>query len=116
MLADEALSGKCFTIGASRTITGSVSMNNRTILIVDDNLANLKLFRLLLTQEGYAVQLANRAEEALEVLSTSTPDVVLTDIQLPGITGLELTRLIRSDPRTRDISIVGVSANAMKEN
>lgn len=86
------------------------------ILIVDDNLANLKLLKLLLTQAGYSVQTAEKAEEALDVLSSSRPDAVLTDIQLPGITGLDLTRLIRSDPRTRETLIVGVSANAMKEN
>jgi two-component system cell cycle response regulator DivK len=93
-----------------------VYMNNRTILLVDDNWANLKLIRFLLIQEGFAVLTAATAEEALTALSTTTPDAVLTDIQLPGITGLELTRLIRSDPKTTDIVIVGVSANAMREN
>ena len=91
-------------------------MNNPSILIVDDMPANLKLIRLLLTQDGFVVKTAEGAEEAVEALTSYTPSAVLTDIQLPGITGLELTRLIRSNPQTRDMVVVGVSANAMKES
>ena len=91
-------------------------MNHPSILVIDDTPANLKLIRLLLTQEGCIVRTAEGAEEAVEALTSFTPDAVLTDIQLPGITGLDLTRLIRSNPQTKDMVVVGVSANAMKEN
>jgi CheY-like chemotaxis protein len=91
-------------------------MSNRTILLVDDNSSNLKLLTLLLIREGYTVRTVMGAEDALAELATSRPDAVLTDIQLPGMNGLELAHSIRSNPRTRDILILGVSANAMKEN
>src|ERR1700722_12089743 len=91
-------------------------MKNENILIVDDNQMNVKLIRLLLFTEGYQVRSALSAGEALEALCSFLPDAVLMDIQLPGINGLQLTRLLRQDWRTRAIPIVAVSANAMKHN
>jgi two-component system cell cycle response regulator DivK len=91
-------------------------MNHRTVLLVDDNEATLKLIRLLLTNEGVAVRVAMTAEEALETLSAGAPDAILTDIQLPGITGLELIRRIRADAKIKDALILCISANAMAEN
>jgi len=89
-------------------------MAGETILIVDDNPTNLKLARLLLTGEGYVVQTANDAEEALEVLERFTPRLILMDIQLPGMNGLELTRLLKAQPERREIVILALSAYAMK--
>lgn len=91
-------------------------MKNENILIVDDNQMNVKLIRLLLFNEGFQVRSAQSAGEALEALCSFLPDAVLMDIQLPGINGLQLTRLLRQDWRTRAIPIVAVSANAMKQN
>jgi CheY-like chemotaxis protein len=86
----------------------------KTILIVDDNPVNLKLIRILLTGEGYDVHIAGDAEEALRVLQGLRPRIILMDIQLPGIDGLELTRQLKANPLTRDIRILGLTAYAMK--
>lgn len=89
-------------------------MAGEPILIVDDNPTNMKLVRVLLASEGYEVRAAADAEEALNVLQEFQPRMILMDIQLPGIDGLELTRRLKSNPATRDIKIVGLTAYAMK--
>ena len=89
-------------------------MVGKSILIVDDNPANMKLVRVLLSGEGYDVHTALDANEALAELNSSRPDLILMDIQLPGMDGLELTRRLKSDPATRDIKIVGLTAYAMR--
>lgn len=89
-------------------------MAGEEILIIDDNPTNLKLARVVLAGEGYAVRTANDAEEALRALATFTPRLILMDIQLPGIDGLELTRRLKADPATKDITIVALTAYAMK--
>jgi CheY-like chemotaxis protein len=89
-------------------------MAHESILIVDDNPVNMKLVRVLLTGEGYEVGIAVDANEALAALKSSQPDLILMDIQLPGIDGLELTRRLKADPTTRHIKIVGLTAYAMK--
>ena len=89
-------------------------MSGEPILIVDDNSTNMKLVRILLASEGYDVRTAADAEEALNVLKEFYPRLILMDVQLPGIDGLELTRRFKSDPATRDITILGLTAYAMK--
>ena len=89
-------------------------MAGERILIVDDNATNLKLVAYLMRANGYDVDTALDAEAALEALRTHRPDVILMDIQLPGIDGLELTRRLKADPTTRDIVIIAVTAYAMK--
>jgi two-component system, cell cycle response regulator DivK len=84
------------------------------ILIVDDNPQNLKLTRVLLSGAGYQVRTAINAEEALEVLRTFSPRLILMDIQLPGMDGLELTRRLKADPARQDIVIIALTAYAMK--
>src|SRR5262245_39089115 len=84
------------------------------ILIVDDNPDNLKLLRFLLVKHGHDVCAAVDAESALEALKTFRPLLILLDVQLPGMDGLELTALLKADPATRDILIVAVTAYAMK--
>lgn len=84
------------------------------ILIVDDNVVNLKLARVLLVSEGYDVRSAADAEEALAVLAIWRPALILMDLQLPRMDGLELTRRLKADPVTRDIRILAVTAYAMK--
>ena len=89
-------------------------MDREPILIVDDNPMNMKLVRILLTTEGYEVRTAVDADEALNVLKEFHPRVILMDIQLPGIDGLELTRRLKSDPSTQDITILALTAYVMK--
>jgi two-component system, cell cycle response regulator DivK len=89
-------------------------MAGEPILIVDDNPLNLKLIRVLLGAEGYNVRTCGDAEEALATLQGFRPALILMDIQLPGIDGLELTRRLKADPATRDIMIVALTAYAMK--
>jgi two-component system, cell cycle response regulator DivK len=89
-------------------------MPGEPILVVDDNVANLKLMRLLLSHQGYEVEISTGAAHALATLETFRPRVILMDLQMPGIDGLELTRRLKADPATRDITIVAVTAYAMK--
>lgn len=89
-------------------------MAGEPILIVDDNAQNLKLARVILTSEGYQVRTAVDAEDALTILESFEPRVILMDLQLPRMDGLSLTRLLKSDPRRRDIAIIAVTAYAMK--
>ena len=84
------------------------------ILIVDDNPVNLKLVRVLLAGEGYDARTAGDAEEALEMLREFHPKLILMDIQLPGMDGLELTKRLKGNPATRDIVILALTAYAMK--
>ena len=86
----------------------------KRVLIVDDNLSNLKLLAFLLKGHGFEVDVAIHAEEAVQRLAGPLPDLILMDIQLPGMDGLTLTRRLKADPRTRDIHIVAVTAYAMK--
>lgn len=89
-------------------------MSGEAILIVDDNLINLKLLRLTLKSGGYDVQTASDAEQAMAVLASFEPRMILMDLQLPGMDGLELTRRLKQRESTRDVVIVAVTAYAMK--
>jgi two-component system, cell cycle response regulator DivK len=89
-------------------------MAGESILIVDDNPVNLKLVRVLLMTEGYTVKTATSADEALAVLDAFRPRLILMDIQLPGMDGLELTRRLKADPAMHGIRIVAITAYAMK--
>ena len=88
-------------------------MAGEQILIVDDTPVNLKLTRILLVNEGYKVLTAASAEEAVELLRSYHPHLVLADIQLPGMDGLELTRQIKKGETTRDITVIALTAFAM---
>lgn len=89
-------------------------MPSEPVLIVDDNPTNLKLLRIILEQEGYEVTTANDAEEALRRLAHAKPRMILMDIQLPGIDGLELTRRLKADPAYAGTVIIALTAYAMK--
>jgi CheY-like chemotaxis protein len=89
-------------------------MDGEPILIVDDTPVNLKLTRMLLVNEGYSVVTAASAEEALELLRSYRPRLILADIQLPGMDGLEMTRRIKRDAATQGIAVVALTAFAMK--
>lgn len=89
-------------------------MANPVILIVDDNLTNLKLVQYLLSAKGYDVCTACDAPSALASIQEHLPRLILMDIQLPGMDGLTLTRKLKSDPQTKDIPIIALTAFAMK--
>jgi two-component system cell cycle response regulator DivK len=84
------------------------------ILIIEDNVLNLRLASFLLQQAGYTVLSAESAEDGLQQVKESPPDLVRMDIQLPGIDGLEATRRLKADPATRGIKVIALTAFAMK--
>jgi CheY-like chemotaxis protein len=86
----------------------------RVILVVEDNEANQMLARAVLELEGYGVEVAGSAPEALEYLASAIPDLILMDIQLPGRDGLSLTQELKANARTADVPIVALTAHAMR--
>jgi len=88
----------------------------RVILVVEDNERNLKLLRDVLEYEGYEVRAAQTAEDGIALAVSKPPDLVLMDLQLPGIDGMEALRRLRESPRTAGIPVVAVTAQAMKQD
>lgn len=88
----------------------------RTVLVVDDNTMNMELTADLLALAGYRVIRASSAEEALPLARSERPDLVLMDLALPGMDGLEATRRLLLDPATRDIPVVALTASAMRSD
>lgn len=88
-------------------------MSGETVLIVDDQPVNLKLARVVLEAAGYVVRMAVDADDALAQLASCEPQLILMDVQLPGMDGLELTRRLKRNPATRDIPVVALTAYAM---
>ncbi len=86
----------------------------KTVLIVEDNELNMKLFHDLLDAHGYETLQTKNGLEALEIAKEHRPDLILMDIQLPEVSGLEVTRWIKDDEDTRAIPVVAVTAFAMK--
>ena len=86
----------------------------KTVMIVEDNELNMKLFRDLLEAHGYQTSGTSNGFEALDLVRKLRPDLVLMDIQLPQVSGLEVTRWIKDDPELRAIPVVAVTAFAMK--
>jgi two-component system, cell cycle response regulator DivK len=89
-------------------------VNTPRVLIVDDNAMNIDLVSFLLTADAMQVESAANAAQASERIAAQAPDLILMDIQLPGIDGLELTQRLKADPATRHIVIVALTAYAMK--
>src|SRR5258706_2830386 len=89
-------------------------MPGERVLIVEDNPMNLKLARILLIGDGFDVRAAADAEEAEFILEDFHPQLILMDVQLPGIDGLQLTRRLRNDRNNKDIVIVALTAYGMK--
>lgn len=86
----------------------------KTILIVEDNELNMKLFRDLLDAHGYATVQTRNGLDALELARAHKPDLILMDIQLPEVSGLEVTKWLKEDDELHSIPVVAVTAFAMK--
>jgi len=84
------------------------------ILIIEDNATNMTLAVFLLQSAGYAVVSATDAETGLTLAHDERPDLILMDIQLPGMDGLQATRLLKRDAATRAIPVIALTALAMK--
>ncbi len=86
----------------------------RKVLIVEDNELNMKLFNDLLEAHGYTTLQTKDGREALSIARTHRPDLILMDIQLPDVSGLEITKWLKADKELRAIPVVAVTAFAMK--
>ena len=84
------------------------------IVVVEDNVANMKLATFILESAGYTVMGARDAEAGLTLARDEQPDLILMDIQLPGMDGLQATGLLKADPATRAIPVIALTALAMK--
>jgi two-component system cell cycle response regulator DivK len=85
-------------------------------LIIEDNPANMKLAVLLMRNAGHTVQCASDAESGLELARSTEPQLILMDMQLPGMDGLAATSLLKQDPATAAIPVIAVTALAMKDD
>ena len=88
----------------------------KTVLIVEDNELNMKLFNDLLETQGYNVVQVDNGNDALGVVKSAMPDLILMDIQLPGQSGLDVTREIKADEETKHIPVIAVTAFAMRSD
>ena len=86
----------------------------KTILVVEDNELNMKLFHDLLEAHGYNILQTKDGMEALDIAREHHPDLILMDIQLPEVSGLEVTKWLKEDPELKAIPVVAVTAFAMK--
>ena len=89
-------------------------MSGREILVVEDNEKNMKLFRDVLQATGYATLEAGTGEGAVELAFSHSPALVLMDVHLPGIDGIEALALLRGDERTASIPVLALTAQAMQ--
>lgn len=87
---------------------------SKTVLIVEDNELNMKLFVDLLEANGFSTLAARNGADGLRLAREHRPDLILMDIQLPEVSGLEITRQIKADPELKDIPVIAVTAFAMK--
>jgi two-component system cell cycle response regulator DivK len=97
-------------------VSGDAGSGTKVVLVVDDNELNLKLVAVIMTRAGFRVLSAETAEEALEIARRELPHVVLMDIKLPAMDGLEATRLMKADPALSAIPVVAVTALARPED
>ena len=86
----------------------------KTILIVEDNDLNMKLFNDLLQAHGYETVQTMDGRDVLQLARENRPDLIIMDIQLPEISGLEVTRMLKADDELKDIPVLAVTAFAMK--
>lgn len=85
-------------------------MNEKLVLVVDDDKKNLAIVRTFLAADGYDVELAMNGEEALEKIAEALPDLIVMDVFMPYMSGIELSEALKHKPETKDIPILGMSA------
>jgi two-component system cell cycle response regulator DivK len=102
------------TVSRHRPGVGERQVMTKTILIVEDNELNMKLFNDLLEAHGYQTLQTRDGLSALEIAREHKPDLILMDIQLPEVSGLEVTKWLKEDEHLRSIPVVAVTAFAMK--
>ncbi len=90
------------------------ALAGKRVLVIEDNAENMRLFRAVLQLEGAQILAAERAQSGLEIALSELPDVILMDVQMPGMDGLAAARLLRDDPRTGHIPIIIVTASVME--
>ena len=86
------------------------------ILIVEDNAKNLKLVRDVLQVKGYETCEAGTAEDGLKIARERAPDLILMDIQLPGMSGIDALRALRAEPETAGIPVIAITASVMQQD
>lgn len=91
-------------------------MKNKTILVIEDNELNMKLIRSLLQIGGYRILEVIDAETGIQMAREHLPDLILMDVQLPGMDGLSATRIIRKDPKLQHIPVIALTSYAMRGN
>jgi len=109
----DSLQGKGTTFTVVLPLKPGPSKRNR-VLVVEDNPSNLDLARMVLEGNGLTVDTAANGQEGLEKARHLRPDLILMDMQLPGVDGLAVTRQLKADPATADIKVVALTANALK--
>lgn len=100
-----------FPSSSNRVTNGTMS---KTVLIVEDNELNMKLFRDLLEAHGYSTLQTRNGIEALSLARDHRPDLILMDIQLPEVSGLDVTKWLKEDDELKQIPVIAVTAFAMK--
>jgi two-component system cell cycle response regulator DivK len=93
-----------------------MNVQAREVLVIEDNRANMRLACLLLEHAGYRVLQARDAEAGIRLARERQPDLILMDIQLPGMDGLSATRTLKQDALTRAIKVVAVTGRAMQDD
>ena len=114
-LESEPGKGSIFTF--QLPIAGLEAVNghrHNRVLLIEDNASNRELAKMVLTGNGFEVDIALDGDEGLHKARAKPYDLVLMDIELPGMDGLTVTRMLRSDPKTSSMPIVALTANAMK--
>jgi signal transduction histidine kinase len=109
----DSKAGEGTTFTVALPLRPAPSKRNR-VLVVEDNPSNLDLARMVLEGNGFAVDTASNGTEGLEKARHLQPDLILMDMQLPGVDGLEVTRQLKADPATASIKVVALTANALK--
>ncbi|MBF7082564.1 response regulator [Desulfallas sp. Bu1-1] len=89
-------------------------MKSKVILIIEDNEKNLRLVHDILESQGYRVIQARSGKEGIETAREQRPDLIIMDIQMPGIDGITATRILKQDERTCNIPVIALTAMAMK--